>query len=169
MAKISVKDFIDNNELLEITYTPFDQKMEIVSKVLTETIKAIGGLNTSLLRRISTEVFIESITNIDMNVKDDNGLTGFDQLNYTNELDTLLAYMGNEYIEFTRILNERVADYIRIETNPSVTINAIYDNVKTQLNTVLDMLGDYIQNIDMEQLADTVSNIVDKAGVVNEG
>ena len=125
MSKISVKEYVDNNELLEVGYLPFDRKMEIAGYVLRGVTQALGGLNSSMLRRVATEVFIENITNIDLNIEDENGLKGFDQLCYSRELDKLLLYLGDEYTEMKRILDEYVSDYIRTETNPSVTINMI--------------------------------------------
>lgn len=85
--KISVTEYINNNDLLVVTYLPFDTKMNIVSHILNSIISSVGGLNTSLLRRISTEVFINSITNIDMNIEDENGLRGFDTLLFTGKLN----------------------------------------------------------------------------------
>ena len=79
-TKISVYDYYNDNNKLEITFTPFDTKLQIVSNIISEVIKSVGGINTSLLRRISTEIFIETITNIDMKIQDENGLSGFDQL-----------------------------------------------------------------------------------------
>ena len=99
--------------------------MEIAGYVLRGVTQALGGLNSSMLRRVATEVFIENITNIDLNIEDENGLKGFDQLCYSRELDKLLLYLGDEYTEMKRILDEYVSDYIRTETNPSVTINMI--------------------------------------------
>lgn len=95
--KISIKEYIDNNELLEMEFIPFDTKMEIVSQVINQVIKTVGGLNTSLLRRISTEVFVEAITNIDMSMEDENGLGGFDQLYFYNKFDDFIELINREY------------------------------------------------------------------------
>lgn len=160
MSKISVKEFIDNENLLEVVYVPFDRKMEIVGYVLRGLTKALGGINSSMLRRVSTEVFIENITNLDLNIEDENELKGFDQLCFHGKLDDLIVYMGNEYIEMKRILDEYVADYIRTETNPAVTINAIYDQMKMYMKTALDYIHEYIKDIDVEQLGNTIAQLV---------
>ena len=157
--KISVENYIENNALLEIVYTPFDKKMEIVSHVLTGIINSLGGLNTALLRRISTEVFIEAISNIDMSIVDENELSGYDQLCFKNELENLIIYLGSEYIEFEKILSERVSDYIRTETNPAVTINAIYKQVSDYFSNTLDYLSDRIQDVDIEEVANDILQI----------
>lgn len=163
--KISVHEYLDDAEKLEVTYIPFDDKLKIVSKIIRGIINSTGGLNSSLLRRISTEVFIESITNIDLSIEDEDNLSGFDQLCYHRELDKLIALLGDEYKEFKRILDEHVDDYVRIETNPAVTINAIYDQIMERIGSMLDYLSNQIQNVDIEELTTTLSQL----GIINGG
>ena len=158
--KISVTEYINNNDLLVVTYLPFDTKMNIVSHILNSIISSVGGLNTSLLRRISTEVFINSITNIDMNIEDENGLRGFDTLLFTGKLNQLKSALDREYSELELILDERVNDYIRTETNPSVTINAIYDQIRAYLNTAMDYLSERIKDIDVSQIANELTQYI---------
>lgn len=160
--KISVADYLNNKDLLMVSYIPFDTKMQIVSQVLTNTINTVGGLNTTLLRRVATEVFIEAITNIDMNTSDENGLSGFDQLCYKKKLDDLKMILGSEYAEFETMLSERVGDYIRTETNPAVTINAIYEQITKYINTALNYISEQIQNIDTEELGKTLLPLVNQ-------
>ena len=66
--KISVKEYLDNKELLNGIYIPFDTKTQIVSRVVRGLVDSTGGIMSSILRRIFTEVVIESISNIDMNM-----------------------------------------------------------------------------------------------------
>lgn len=168
--KISVMDYLEDNSLLTASYIPFDEKMSIVSKIMSGLINTIGGLNTSMLRRISTEVFIESITNIDMKITDENGLSGFDQLCYKDELDNLKNILGNEYEEFERILDERVDDYVRTETNPAITINAIYSQVADMISKALELISQKVKDIDVEELTNNISQLIPKTGgVENEG
>ena len=158
--KISVTDYINNKELLTMTYLPFDTKMEIVSHVLNGIINSVGGLNTSLLRRVSTEVFIDSITNIDMSIEDENGLKGFDTLLFTGELDQLKSVLGRELSELELILAERVDDYVRIETNPAVTINAIYDQIRAYFGTAMDYLSEKIQSADVQEITNMLMQYI---------
>lgn len=162
--KISVMDYVNDNDLLEVSYIPYDEKMQIVSHVLNGVINSVGGLNSSILRRIATEVFIESISNIDLGVDDENGLKGFDQLCYLGEMDQLKNLLGNEYAEFQRILDERVQDYIRMETNPALTINAIYEQVSEYVKMAMDYISSQIQNVDVDQVAEMVSKFVPMNG-----
>lgn len=155
--RINIDNYLANKELLQLTYIPFDSKMEIVSHLINGVINSVGGLNTSLLRRISSEVFIESISNIDMGAVNESGLTGFDELLCKREFDSLIDVLGSEYVEFQTILNERVADYIRIETNPAVTINAIYNQVTETLNKILDYVSKQIQEADPEKIINFIT------------
>lgn len=167
--KISVADYLNNRELLVLKYIPFDSKMEIVSNVINGMVKSIGGLNTTLLRRISTEIFIESITNIDLSIVDENNLKGFDQLCYLGELDNLKTNLGKEYFELEKMLQEMVDDYIRIETNPAVTINLIYKQIQTYLNNMLDYISENIQNIDVDKFIEQLNSYIQKDGEAIEG
>ena len=167
--KISVQEYLNNKELLSVVYIPFDTKIQIVSRVIRGLIDSTGGIMSSMLRRIFTEVVIESISNIDMNIEDENGLKGFDQLCYANELENMKIVLGNEYKEFEKILSEYISDYIRIETNPAITINQIYSQVTEFLSTLLDGLSEKIQDVDVEKLGDTITRLVStNGGVVNE-
>ena len=157
-TKISVYDYYNDNNKLEITFTPFDTKLQIVSNIISEVIKSVGGINTSLLRRISTEIFIETITNIDMKIQDENGLSGFDQLYFYNIVDHLKNNIGNEYSEFENIMSERLSDYFRVETNPAVTINSIYNHVKDYYNQVMDFISEKVQDFDVESFVKTFSD-----------
>lgn len=159
IKKISVDDYIADKSLLHLTYIPFDNKMEIISQIINGVIKSVGGLNSSLLRRISIEIIIESISNIDMNAINKSGLKGFDELLYRSELNNLVELLGDEYMEFNRILNERISDYIRIETNPAITIEKIYEQLKTYISSTLDYMTSKIQEIDLEEFADAISSI----------
>ena len=169
-GRISVQEYLSNKELLTGVYTPYDTKLNIVSKIVNGVINATGGLNTAMLRRISTEVFIETISNIDMSEKDENGLQGFDQLCYTGELDNLKKALRDEYYEFENILSEYIDDYIRIETNPAITISRIYSQITDILNSIFDDLSERIQGADIEKIGEIIANILPvNGGVSNEG
>lgn len=159
-GKISVQEYLADKSLLNVVYIPFDDKLSIVSRILNGLVGATQGLNSSLLRRISTEVFIEALTNIKMNVvNEENGLDGFDQLLFTQELDSLKMMLGAQYEEFEDILDEYVQDYIRTETNPSVTIQAIYDQVLKFANQITEYLTNTLSSVDVEELTSTLAQL----------
>ena len=158
--KISVKEYLDDRGLLEVTYVPFDDKVSIISHVVRSLIKATGGINSSMLRRISTEVVIESISNIDLSVLDENQLTGFDQLCYTNELANLERQLGNEYKEFMKILDEYISDYKRVETNPAITISRIYSNIVDFCGQMIGYISENLDDENMQKLVETISQSI---------
>lgn len=161
--KISVKDYIENKEMLELSYIPYDKKIDIVSGVFSGMIQTIGGLNTTILRIISLQTIIENVTNIDLKIKDEeSGLQGFDYLLYTDELRNLIDLMGREYTEFMKIFDEYKADYVRMETNPALTISNIYDQVSKYANIVINFLQEQIKNIDVEQFSSFLTEITKK-------
>lgn len=162
--KISVQEYVKDNGLLEVSYIPYDDKMSIVSHVLNGVIKSVGGLNTSLLRRIATEVFIESISNINLSIEDINGFKGFDQLCYLGEMNKLKAQLGDEYQELQTMLDERVQDYIRTETNPAVTIEAIYNQLTEYAKIAMDYISGQVQNIDTDKVASVITKYITANG-----
>ena len=95
-----------------------------------------------------------------MNIEDENGLRGFDTLLFTGKLNQLKSALDREYSELELILDERVNDYIRTETNPSVTINAIYDQIRAYLNTAMDYLSERIKDIDVSQIANELTQYI---------
>ena len=159
MDKISVNEFLNNSDLLEITYTPFYTKLQIVTKILNSVINATGEINTSIIRRISTQVFIENITNIDMSIKDENDLDGYDKLCYLNKLSDLKKLIGLEYIEFENILNERLMDYIRIETNPTYAVSEIYKMASNNTDALSTLLLDKSKDVEIDELVSQIGEI----------
>lgn len=160
--KITVQDYLNNKDLLEATYIPFEEKLTIVSNAIRSSVEALGGLNTTMLRRVTTEIFIDAITNLDLVTVDDNGLSGYDQLCYKDELYPLINRLGNEYEEFQKILDERIDDYIRTETNPAITINAIYAQVTEMFGNIVEILSQQIQNINVEQLLSSITDVTEQ-------
>ena len=161
--KISVKDYIENKEMLELSYIPYDKKIDIVSGVFSGMIQTLGGLNTTILRVISLQTIIENVTNIDLKIQDEeSGLQGFDYLMYTDELRNLIDLMGREYTEFMKIFDEYKTDYIRMETNPALTISNIYDQISKYASVIIEFLQEQIKNMDIEQLSAFLVDIAKK-------
>ena len=124
-GKISINEYLNDKSLLEINYIPFHQKKQIVDDIISEVINSSGKIDTTLIRRISTEIFISVLTNINMGLEDENGLQGYDQLLYTDELDGLINLIGNGYFELKKILDEQISDYIRNDSNPIPVLEGI--------------------------------------------
>ena len=113
-VKISVKEYLEDSELLEINYIPYDHKVEICSVILDQCISEFEDyhtLNSVLLNRVKTEIFLGYITNIDLSIKDENGLNGYDQLCLNDELDSLIDACGHLYDQFEDVLELMMRDY----------------------------------------------------------
>lgn len=121
--KYSVYDYLEDKSILVLNYIPFDSKLQIVTQIIKNVIDAVGVLNSTLLRRVATETIIEIITNLDLGIKDENGLSGYDQLCYHREFDNLIESIEYEYNSFQDIINEQVSDFIRINNNPNILEN----------------------------------------------
>ena len=151
--KINVDEYLENKELLELKYIPFDVKYEIISTLITGFIKIVGGINSALLKRIVIETIIENVTNIDLTSVSETGLKGYDQLCYKNELNNLIDLIGNEYKIFYSMYEDYVSDYIRSENNPSFAISNIYGEIKEGIKYIIehpDLLGDVLNPINEE-------------------
>ena len=55
-------------------------------------------------------------------------------------------------------MSERLSDYFRVETNPAVTINSIYNHVKDYYNQVMDFISEKVQDFDVESFVKTFSD-----------
>ena len=158
--RISVSEYLKDNSLLQFNYIPYDKKIDIVSHVFSGVIQAVGGLNSTLLRMVKIEAIIENVTNLDLKIPGEDDLKGLDLLIYTNELPTLIQLMGREYEEFDKMFEEYTADYIRMETNPAVTIEAIYNRIAEQGTVIIDFLQEQIKNVDVEQFSSLLLNVI---------
>ena len=129
--KISVSEYLNNKELLEINYTPYDIKNNIVDAILSQVIVKDGlhKINSVLLNRVSIHIFIESITNIDMSIKSDKNLDGYDELCFNNELEELLEIINDEYSRFKYILKLKIDDLNRYSNSTSATLVSLKRSV----------------------------------------
>lgn len=164
MSKISVSQYLENEDLLEINYVPYDIKKEIVETIISKTIfyKDMLLLDTSLLKRISCEIFIESITNIDMGILDEHGLFGYDTLCMNNALNNLLVEIDEEYERFMEILEYKVADFIRKNNSTGAIISSVVNRIVNWGNYKINELNNYIEGIDVKKITNELKFLVDK-------
>ncbi len=168
--KISVEEYLENINLLEIHYTKYYDKMEIVDTILSKIIvhdSSPRTINTAILDRVATQVFIEAITNLDLSIVDEDGLDGYDLLCYEDELNDLLSISGiaNEYSIFRDILEKRINDFYNYENNIAVAINNIKKDFLNYTNSGLDYLNQMISSIDAEKVASFIEQYLPKEGV----
>lgn len=162
--KISVSQYLENEDLLEINYVPYDVKREIVETIISKTIfyKDMLLLDTALLNRISCEIFIESITNIDMNILDEHGLYGYDTLCMNNALNNLLVEINDEYERFMEILEYKVNDFIRKNNSTGAIISSVINRIVNWSNYKIDELNNYIEGINVKKVANELKILIDK-------
>lgn len=162
--KISVSQYLENEDLLEINYVPYDVKREIVETIISKTIfyKDMLLLDTALLNRISCEIFIESITNIDMNILDEHELYGYDTLCMNNALNNLLVEINDEYERFMEILEYKVNDFIRKNNSTGAIISSVINRIVNWSNYKIDELNNYIEGIDVKKVANELKILIDK-------
>lgn len=108
---ISVLDFVNDNSLLEVSYVPFDVKVQVAKAIIYSVAENAGYLDSSILRRVAFETIVTTITNIDIKADCGHGLKGYDYLCYTDSEDLLITMMGSHYYQFNQILQEQIEDY----------------------------------------------------------
>ncbi len=113
MDKISVNEYMLDRSKLEVVYIPYYVKIKIITKTIYEFFKRYGYVNSSMVKLIGFQTYVEYITNLDMGSEDENNLLGFDILKYNNKYNDLIIDLGDEYKDFENILAEQLDDYKR--------------------------------------------------------
>ena len=162
--KISVAEYLEDNELLEIKYTPYDVKSSIVDVILSQvtTKEEINKIDSALLYRISTQVFIEAITNIDMSIVSEENISGFDLLCLYDELDSLIDTIAEEFDRFEDILQLKVDDFHRYNTSTSATLLSLKKALSKFTKTKSDEMNELIQNLDTAAISNKLKNIINE-------
>ena len=106
--KISVAEFIENMDLLQTYYTPFYKKVELINFILDSINGSFDGIS---IYRICAQAFIENMTNLDLSVKNDENLDGFDQLCRKGLIESFTSLP--EYKMFERLFHMRMEDISR--------------------------------------------------------
>ena len=163
--KISVKEYLENNELLEvIDYISYVDKVNIVDSIMKQVCVSINStynLDSVLLDRVKTQIFIEKCTNLDLSIIDEN-LDGYDLLKKTGNFDKIINLINNELLEFERILQLRINDFIRDKASVkgilSYKIEKVIDCINVKTPTILER----IENIDVKSMINNFSLTLDK-------
>lgn len=161
--KISVTQYMENGNLLEISYVPYDQKVEIVEAIIPSIVRYgidVQRIDTALLQRVSCEIFIESITNIDMTLPDQHGLSGYDTLCLNNVLDDLLYEISAEYDRFMEILSYKIKDFEKQHNSTSAVILYLKNKLINFGKTKTDELFNRINNLDTQKLGNEIKSFI---------
>lgn len=162
--KISVSQYLENEDLLEINYVPYDVKREIVDTIIFQVTRygEMKNIDTALLHRVSCEIFIESITNINMSIVNENNLGGYDVLCMNNALDELLYEIDEEYSRFLEILEYKLSDFHKQNTSTAAILLLLKNKLYSFGNEKLNDLRVLTENIDVKQIGDKLKEIINE-------
>lgn len=162
--KISVSEYLEDRDLLELNYTPYDIKVEIVDVIISQIIetKEQKTIDSAILHRVSDQVFIEESTNIDFSILSEEGLGGYDKLCLEDELDELLYNISSEYERFTEILEYKLADFYRYENSTSSTLLSLKNQIIGFFKKKSLEMQELINNIDSKEVAEKLKNIINE-------
>lgn len=162
--KISVSEYLNNNELLEIKeYIPYAEKVNIVDSIMRQVCRNMSGLysiDSVLLDRVKKQIFIEQLTNLDLSILSNN-LDGYDLLMVSNDMEEILLFVIDEYKELDRILELRVKDFLRDKTSISGFLHYKTERVLDYINSNVPVLLDRIDKIDTKSIIDSLSKSLD--------
>lgn len=164
--KISVKEYLENNELLELVYIPYEQKKEICSVILEQCSKVVSDYNTIdsvLLDRVKKEVFITSITNLDFSITNELGLDGYDQLCYDDDLSDLIVICGYLYNQFNEILELMLKDYYNNEASLRGYISDIKNSIVNWFARLKRDASNFIENLDAKEISNNIIQIINES------
>ena len=152
---ISVKEYIEDKDKLELSYLMYGKKVDLVDIILENVINretSPATIDTALLKNISLQMFIQNITNIDLSVEANDGENGYDILCYTGELQHLLELVAPEFNRLEEILNDKLNDFYRYEYSSAKALYDIRNAVYQSLSSSADILENALKNIDVEKL-----------------
>ncbi len=156
MEKISLKNYLENKDLLELTYTPYEDKMKIIDLIMdgciVETTDGLVKIDSVVLERVSTEMFLSSITNIDMEESLENGLTVYDELCRVGEINNLIDRCGLEYKLFSDILYLRKKDFDKTNESIYTVINFIFEQLNGMFSDSKQLLSELKNKQNLSEL-----------------
>lgn len=163
--RISVKEYLDNKELLELRgYIPYHQKVNIVDSTLKQVCIAINGtynLDSVLLDRIKMQIFIEQCTNLDLGIMFED-LDGYDLLKKEHCFDDILQKIKDEIKEFENILQLRISDFIRDKASVKGILSYKIESMRDYFNLKIPEVLDRIDKIDVKSITQNLSLVLDK-------
>lgn len=164
--RISIKEYLENKELLELKYVPYEQRKEICNVIIEQCSNISNDyntLNSVLLDRVKKEIFITSITNLDFSIVDEVGLDGYDQLCYDNNLNRLIDICGYLYEQFDEILELMIKDYYNNEASLRGYISNIKNSIVNWVLTLKRDTSDFIENLDAKVISDNIVKIINES------
>ena len=169
--RISAKEYLDNNELLEVVnYIPYVNKVDIIDAIMREVCRNVNGtytLDSVLLDRIKTQIFIEYYTNLDLSVLYE-GMDGYDLLTSAYERELLIDKFRKEYEELERILGLRLNDYIRDKASVKGVLHYKLEHIIDTIDLRVPNIIEGINKIDVQSIMETIGVVLDGLAPSNE-
>lgn len=163
--RISVEEYLLNKELLEVKkYVPYANKVLLIDAILKEVCFNKNGLFTLdsvVLDRVKLQIFIEEYTNLNLSIKNQNELNGYDLLIMNREFDNVIDKFKDEFKELERILNLRLDDYLRDKSSLKGFLNYKIERIIGFLDYKTNNLIETINNVDVDKLTNSLSTILD--------
>ena len=161
--KISVQAYLDNKDLLEIIYVPYEQKVTICDVILSQVAHKYGfaTIDSVLLDRVKTQVILESISNLDLSLINDAGLNGYDLLCYNDELYVLIN--NNEFEKFNKIIELRLKDFYNENASLRGYIHYLVNKASEKVELFKEDLSGFIQNLDSKAIADKIIDMISES------
>lgn len=161
---ISVREYIENKELLETTYVPYAMKVEIIDAMIDNAREVNDGkIDDASMDRIFDEVIITASTNIDMSIIDeDTQLDGYDLLMAYDAYDELISVIDKEYYRYFSIYTNKIKTIERYELSTGAIISKIKEDIMEQINSVLYSASQAVNNFDSESFVKQLSSMIDQ-------
>lgn len=161
---ISVREYIENKELLETTYVPYAMKVEIIDAMINNAREVNDGkIDDASMDRIFDEVIITASTNIDMSIIDEETeLDGYDLLMAYDAYDELISMIDKEYYRYFSIYTNKIKTIERYELGTSAVISKIKEDITEQINSILYSASQVVNNFDSEAFVKQLSSMIDQ-------
>lgn len=161
--KISANEYLNNKNLLEISYIPYEQKIDICDVIMSQLIIDVGYpiIDSCMLERISTQVFIENVTNLDLSIIDDNGLNGYDTLCYYDELNALLR-TTTEFEILKHMIELKYNDFKINQGSFKGMIHTLKEKFIKIIISNYENINTLFSSIDSQKASEKIANFVNK-------
>lgn len=168
MDKISASEYVSDKTLLKLNYIPHNTKVSIINTIMAQTLKSDSVVDWVLLDRVSTQIFIETITNLDLSVTDDQGLDGYDTLMFHGVMNNVIESCGTEYQIFRDILKAKVDAYEKANYSTSTAILMVAQRAEAKIDAILSSLIDKVEGLNVDNVASKLETLAEAQEKIEE-
>lgn len=158
--RISVQEYLDNKDRLELIYVPHDKKVNICDVILSQVLNKDGfaTVDSVMLERVKIQIIIESFSNLDLSIENIDGINGYDLLSLNNKLEEFVTH--EEFNKFDKIIELRLKDFYNENASLRGYINYLVNKIQNKFVLLKDDVDNFIQNLDTKAIANKVSDVV---------